>query len=240
MRRFLIDQWGCLSYRHSAGISIGTPAPETAHRPHHDTGHPVQDWSHRCFQTRLRTRWVQSIYDVKKCFYTVQHIINAVSKCRRWEKHKPQVALGQVRKPWGSSVSLSLTTKCLDCLSGTQGCTHTNTYPQTSPPTHTYTLVTVVAECVLSFAWLPHTSAECQLSFLFCTWRMWGEWWGEQKHQTTKKVPNNAAIFAASTAASVSLISPSSSSLSLCPPRPPSTFTLPHRISLSSALESSS
>lgn len=112
--------------------------------------------------------------------------------------------------------------------------------PPNIPPTHTYTLVTVVAECVLSFAWLPHTSAECQLSFLFCTWRMWGEWWGEQKHQTTKKVPNNAAIFAASTAASVSLISPSSSSLSLCPPRPPSTFTLPHRISLSSALESSS
>lgn len=142
-------------------------------------------------------------------------------------------------KTFGSSVSLSLRTKCLDCLSGTQGCTYINTHTPKHRHKNTHTQVTAVAGCA-AFCHLPGfpTPVLNVNSFILLYLEEVGEWWGEQKHQTTKKVPNNAAIFAASTAA-VSFSSPSSSSLSL-PLCPPFTFTLPHRISLSSALESSS
>lgn len=100
--------------------------------------------------------------------------------------------------------------------------THTHSNTCIKNITHTYTGDSSLGGGVLSFAWLPHTSAECQLSFLFCTWRRWGNDAGEQKHQTTKRVPNNAAIFVASSAA-VSFSSPSSSSLYL----PLPSFVLP-------------
>lgn len=119
-----------------------------------------------------------------------------------------------------SLVSLSLRTKCLDCLSGTQGCTYINTHTPKHRHKNTHTQVTAVAGCA-AFCHLPGfpTPVLNVNSFILLYLEEVGEWWGEQKHQTTKKVPNNAAIFAASTAA-VSFSSPSSSSLSLplCPP----------------------
>lgn len=129
-------------------------------------------------------------------------------------------------------VSLSLATRSPDRFPGTLGCTclRIKNY---------HAQATASLFCLLSFARLLHTSAECQLSFLFCTEGAMRRG-GGQKHQTTKKVSNNATILASSTAA-VSSSSSSSPPLPLCPPPPPPPiFTLPHRISLSSALESSS
>lgn len=126
-------------------------------------------------------------------------------------------------------------------LSGTQGCTHIHTHRNTCiKPPHTGDS-SGGTRCVLSFAWLPHTSAECQLSFLFCTWRRWGN---DEGNKNTKQQKRSATMPLSSRhllPLSPSLHPPLPLSLSLCaPPTPPSTFTLPHRISLSSALESSS
>lgn len=129
--------------------------------------------------------------------------------------------------------SLSLTTYSLDRFPGTLGCTYTHIK-------NYHAQATASLCCVLSFARLLHTSA---VNYLFSfVLRGSDEAGGTQKHQTTKKVSNNATILASS-AAAVYSSSSSSPSLPLCPPPPPpppSTFTLPHRISLSSALESSS
>lgn len=97
---------------------------------------------------------------------------------------------------------------------------HKHTHTPKHRHKNTHTQVTAVAGCA-AFCHLPGfpTPVLNVNSFILLYLEEVGEWWGEQKHQTTKKVPNNTAIFAASTAA-VSFSSPSSSSLSLplCPP----------------------
>lgn len=128
-------------------------------------------------------------------------------------------------------MSLSLSTKCLDCLSGTQGCTRTQAWVGRHP--HTGDSSGKVRS-VLSFAWLPHTSAECQLSYSFVLGGGRGMMRGT-KTPNNKKGPQQCCYLRRI------YCLPSRFfffSLSLCAPL--STFTLARRISLSSALESSS
>lgn len=143
-------------------------------------------------------------------------------------------------KTFRSLVSLSLRTKCLDCLSGTQGCTYinTHTHPNTGikTPTHKWQQWQGVLRFVICLA-SPH---QCWMSTLlfFCTWKRWGNDEGNKNTKLQKRSPTMPLSSQHLPPLSPSPHPPLLLSLSLY--APPFTFTLPHRISLSSALESSS
>lgn len=207
----LVFQWGLQQRRQHAN---NKPTPTflktsrfTASQP--DEGQDVNRWVHSWWGGEKNGFWTYKWEEnyVKMLSVKVQDNRNTAYKKNS-------------EKTFRSLVSLSLRTKCLDCLSGTQGCTYINTHTPKHRHKNTHTQVTAVAGCA-AFCHLPGfpTPVLNVNSFILLYLEEVGEWWGEQKHQTTKKVPNNAAIFAASTAA-VSFSSPSSSSLSLplCPP----------------------
>ena len=132
----------------------------------------------------------------------------------------------KTEKTFRSSVSLSLSTKRLDWMSRTQGWTNTHACIPKHRHKNTHTQVTAVVGCV-TFCHSGFSTPVLNVnSFILLYSEEMGEWWGEQKHQTTKKVPNNAAIFTASTADAVSFSSPSSSSLTAFVLPPPCSHSL--------------
>lgn len=86
--------------------------------------------------------------------------------------------------------------------------------------------------CVLSFAWLPHTSAECQLSFLFCTWRRWRNDEGNKNTKQQKRSPTMPLSWRHLLPLSPSLHPPLPLSLSLCAPRPHSHSLIEYHLAL--------
>lgn len=120
-----------LSWHFNGASSTGDNTPTTQ----------LQDWSHRCFLTSRRTRCElrQSMHDGKICgFFLNEYRI--LYKCCKWmqemsEKHGLQTQTEEnTLRP---SVTLPLSRKCLDCLSGTQGYTTTQKHRQINTHTHT-------------------------------------------------------------------------------------------------------
>lgn len=129
-------------------------------------------------------------------------------------------------------------TKCLACLSGTEGCT--NTHKNRGVKT-TQRPVTALRGCLKSVIYLA-SSRYCWMStLLFCTWRRWGKDEGIKTANNNKRFSTMLLSLWHLLPLSPSLHSSCSSLTSFVwtPPTAPP-LTLPHRISLSTALESSS